>query len=230
MKKTILIIVLLLSLIFITDNYKTEARVVCRSKDLSDLRAKAYTTTLSYQLHKNEDGSHYYEVIITNLNEDIIAKVEGATINGLKPGEKYSIDKYYLDGYVIEVELYGGAKTACPNQKLTTKRLMLPKYNVYSEREECIEYEEFPLCNPWYKGNIGGDYYFEKELNEYIEKLKPKQKEEPVEEKTTLEKIIDYYLNNAIFTIPLTVIVVGGIATIITRKVLKKKRRVKIDF
>ena len=231
MKKTVLIITMLvLSLMFVTGNDKTEARVICTSKALDDLKAKAFTTTLSYELHKTDDGNHYYEVIITNLNENIIAKVEGVVINGGKPGERYSLEKYYLDGHVVVVELYGGAKTACPDQKLTSKRLTLPKYNPYSEREECIEYEEFPMCNPWYKGEIRGDYYFEKELQDYKAKLNPKKEVEKIEEKTIFEKMLDFYEEHIVITVPLTLLIVIGIPTIVIRKIINKKKRVKIDL
>ena len=40
---------------------------------------------------------------------------------------------------------------------MVSKRLTLPTYNIYSEREECIEYEEFKYCNQWYKGKIESD-------------------------------------------------------------------------
>ena len=112
-----------------------------------------------------------------------------------------------------------------------TKKLDLPKYNLYSERPECIEYEEFPLCNKWYQGNIKSYEEFEIKLQNYIDSLKPvEEKEDKKEEKGILQKLIDFYVEHIVYTGIVTVVVVVGLGYYIVKKLINRKNRVKIDF
>ena len=145
--------------------------------------------------------------------------------------------------------MYGGYDTDCVEEFLYKKTIKIPKYNVYSEREECIEYEEFPLCNKWYSGEISGDEFFLKhesedflvdakdklsstQLTKNIDSLKktePEKKEEIVE-KNIFEKIIDFYVKYIVICLPITIIIVGVVVFFIVRRLIRRKNRVKIKF
>ena len=127
--------------------------------------------------------------------------------------------------------MYGEYGYACVGEFLYSKKVKLPKYNKYSEYDDCIEYEEFPLCNKWYDGEIDNDDYFYQKLEEYKNSLKPAEKPANVkEEKNLFQKIIDFYMDNIAFTLPITIILALIIIVLIIRKIIIKRKRVKIDF
>ena len=227
MKKTIVLIITLFVFVNIIGIAKVNAGAICTEKDLNELKMKAYNVSLSYKIKKTKEGVHYYEITITNLQDGFVAKGSGVTIYG--DGEVKIAERLLTDNLNFEIDLYAGPYTACKNQKIYTKKLTLPRYNIFSEREECIEYEEFPLCNPWYKEKVT-EFTFETELQKYINSLKKVEEEKSTKEKSTIEKIIDFYIENKIITIPITIAVVGGITVIIINKIKRRKSRVKIDF
>ena len=74
-------------------------------------------------------------------------------------------------------------------------------------------------------------FYFLEKLDAYKEAHKPiEPPKEIVEEKNIIQKIIDFYTENIIFTVPITIIAVALIIFVIVRKIVRKKNRVKIDF
>ena len=72
-------------------------------------------------------------------------------LNGVESG----IKKIYI--YTVEVPTY-----------LRTITVNIPKYNYYSEREECngISKEELDVCDKWYKYELN-ETTFLKKINEY---------------------------------------------------------------
>ena len=130
---------------------------------------------------------------------------------------------YYFD-------IYAAPGTACDGHKVLTKSITLPKYNVYSEREECLEYEEFRLCNKWCKENIPNSAYFEDELAKYKLTIEKETVKPEKEETNIFEKLIDLYVENLIISIPVTVILVALIIFIIIRSIIRRKNRIKLDF
>lgn len=233
MKRVLRLSVIIIMMALIT--MKVDAIELCSKKEKSKLRTKAYSVTLGYTFH-NEDElfekgeQPYFEILISNIPEGIEVKAGGYTLVHDKTRITYSIKELAINGLTFEAKVYSAKNNTCGGELFATKKINLPKYNPYSRRDECIEYEEFEMCNMWYKGTIENEGEFNKALNEYIESLKPKEEEVQKENKNIFEKIIDFYLNNKIVTVPLTVIAVLGIGYVVVIKIIKRKKRVKIDF
>lgn len=205
---------------------KTEA--LCTSKKYSNLKMIAYKSEVSYELQFDSNHNYYYVLTVNNVDPSILVEFNGETYE--PENGTVVIPAVVQGGSTYDVKLYGGYYTDCVEEYLYTKKVTLPKYNRYSERDECIEYEEFYMCNKWYGGEIQSDEVFEEELNKYKASLTEEEKEEKKEEsKNIFEKIIDFYTNNKIITIPITVIIVGFILYKVVVSIIRRKNRVKLD-
>lgn len=229
MKKSRLIILIFVMLLVLPLN--VDAAGLCTSKKLSDLKMKAYNSELVYELKFDDYHNSYFLVTIYNVDKDVLL-IFNSSIYLPDSNGKIAIETALQGGNNYEFKMYGGYDTDCVEEFLYKKTIKIPKYNVYSEREECIEYEEFPLCNKWYSGEISGDEFFLKQLNAYIDSLKktePEKKEEIVE-KNIFEKIIDFYVKYIVICLPITIIIVGVVVFFIVRRLIRRKNRVKIKF
>ncbi len=229
MKKIIVLLVFVLFIVFIP---KTDAaRIVCSSSNMSKMRSKAYKVTANYEF-VNENGDRYFLIRITNVESGIEVRVDGHIFkDDTGKGQVFEFKKYSNELTSVQIEMYAGYGQACVGELLYTKKLDLPKYNFYSEKPECIEYEEFALCNKWYQGNIRDDYEFKTKLQEYIDSLNPKEDKEEIEDnKSFFQKIIDFYVDHIVYTGLITVAVLGVLVYFIVKKLINKKNRVKIDF
>ncbi len=229
MKKISLGLFLILLLLFIPK--VDAARIVCSSNNMSKMRAKAYKIAVNYEFINN-DGDRYFLIRIMNVEKGLEVKADGHVfINGTGDQQVFEFKKYSNELVTIPIEIYSGYGYPCVGEILYTKKIDLPKYNLYSERPECIEYEEFPLCNKWYQGNIKNYEEFEIKLQNYIDSLKPvEEKEKEKEEKGMLQKIIDFYIEHIVYTGLITVVVIVGLGYYIAKKLINRKNRVKIDF
>lgn len=225
MKKNKVLIIAIFLLIFC---FTTKVDALCSTKRYNNLKMIAYKAEPSYELKFDSNHRHYFEVTVNNVDKDILVNYNGAMyepVDGVvKIGSKLS------GGTSYEIKLYGGYNTHCIEEYLYTKKITIPKYNPYSEKDECIEYEEFPLCNKWYSGSIANEEEFMNQLNAYIISLRTDEKEEvPVKEKGLFEKIIDFYVNNLIITLPITILIVLFIVYKIVVKIIRRKRRIKLE-
>ena len=176
-----------------------------------------------------DNHNHYFGVTATNVSKDVLIKFNGSTYEPQKDNDTIFIESRIEGGMTYEFNLYAGYDTDCSEEFLYTKKLKIPRYNIFSEKDECIEYEEFKLCNKWYQGVITEDQ-FNLELEEYINSLK---KEEPVEEikeeKSLFNKIIDFYLDNILIALPITIMIILLILYKIIITIVRRKRRIKLD-
>ena len=225
MKKNILL--LIVAFIF-TFCFVTEVDAYCSTKKHNALKALAYKAELNYELKFDENHNHYFDITVNNVDKDLLIFFNG-TIYEPKDGTVY-LSTRLTGGLTYEIKLYGGYDTSCVEEYLYTKKITVPTYNKYSERDECIEYEEFQLCNKWYSGYISGEDEFLERLNDYILTLEKTEKEEvPVKEKNTFEKIIDFYVEHLIITLPITIIIVLLIVYKVVVKIIRRKRRIKLN-
>lgn len=228
MKKRFIISILLISLLgFI----KVEAADICTSSKYTSLKREAYKVELSWELKFDEKKNYYFQVNVLNMNENVLLIFNDTVYEGQKDGAPFLINTPLEGGNTYEFKFYGGYSNPCSEEYLYTKNLNLPKYNKYSELEECIEYEEFPLCNKWYSGDIKDEEYFLEQLEIYKKSLEPTQKPEPnIDNRNIFEKIIDFYIDNLIITLPITIALVILIAVIVIIRVVRSKKRVKINL
>lgn len=224
MKKIIIVILITIFLVPIN----IYAMPLCTSKIFSELKNKAYKVTFEKEFKKDENGDAYFEITATNLPEELEIYYAGTTYKKNTDNEVITINHHFNPGETYTFEINVSYGYTCVGETAYKRKVTLPKYNIYSENSACIEYEEFELCNKWYKGDIPDINYFVNKLEEYKKSLNPE--EEIKEEKKIFEKIIDFYIDNMIYTIPITIVVVGGITYFVVTSISKKKKRAKIDI
>ena len=228
MNKKVIILMITFLIVFLPS--KVNASNICNTTKYDNLKKEAYQIQFNYELKFDKGHNPYFELTAYNVSPDIIIIFDGNEYVGDKNNQIKFLNAFE-SGKKYEMKMYGGTDTSCAEQYIYKKTVEFPKYNSYSERDECIEYEEFPLCNKWYKGEITDDNYFEEKLEEYKKSLeKGEEKKEVIKEKSIIDQIIDFYLNNLIITVPLTILFVLVIIVIIIRKIIRKKKRVKLEF
>lgn len=228
MKKNNLFLLLVLFVLILIPG-KVDAAKICTGKKLSDLKAKAYAAQPTYEFIKDKN-ENYFKVTVFNVDKDILVQSGGSIYEPDKKNQVI-IETYFEGGETYEIKFYGGYETDCVEEYVYSKKLQLPKYNPYSEREECIEYEEFPLCNKWYSGDIESDEYFLEQLELYKKSITPSK--EPVKEeveKNIFEKIVDFYMENIAITGPISVIVILVVIIVVVRKIIRRRKRIKLDY
>jgi hypothetical protein len=102
----------------------------------------------------------------------------------------------------LELDIHS---SKCWDKKIKTIRLDLPKFNVYSYRDECkiVADKELEVCDPWYQGNITDESFLEV-IDEYLPK-----------EKSAMVKILDFISHNIFYIVLGILIIVGGIVSIV---------------
>lgn len=222
-------IFLFLSFLMLMIPLKVNGADICSSTKYTNLKREAFNAELKYDLKFDESHKSYFVVTIYNVSDNLIVNYNGSALTPDKDN-KIVIPTFFDGGSTYEIKFYGGYNTSCVEEYVYSKKIVIPKYNVYSERDECIEYEEFKLCGKFYSGEIKNDTDFEEQLEEYIKSLEKKPHEEKEEEKSFFEKIIDFYINNIIITGPITIIIILALIAYIIIKIIKRKKRVKIEF
>lgn len=200
---------------------------ICTDKAYTDLQAKAYRTQLKWEFIKNEVGTKYFSVSLYNLDKEVMLKYDGIEYKNIS-GENVQLSNYFYGGRAYVFKFYGNYKSQCPEEFLYQKTLEIPKYNDYSERKECIEFEEFPLCNKYYKGEILSEEYFLDMLEKYKKSIEPKIKEEIKDNRNILEKFIDLYKENLIISVSSTILILGGATFMLVNSVIKRKNGIKL--
>ena len=223
MKKSF--IVILFAMLFLQGTYNVDASGICSQSIYNNLKREAYNVSFGWELKFDEKHNSYFEVTVSNMNKNILLIFAGETYE-VTDSKPFILKTPLEGGKKYEFKFYGGYDNPCVEEYVYTKYLELPKYNKYSELEECIEYEEFALCNKWYEGEIKNETYFKEKLEEYKKSLEKPEEKPPVEkEKNIFEKIIDFYLDNIMFTLPITVIFVVVIAVFVVIKIRKSRNR-----
>lgn len=117
-------------------------------------------------------------------------------------------------------------KTGC-EETIRTEKLSLQSYNIYADDERCnnINIEEFPMCDPWYEGNITEES-FNSAYNKYIESLNETEAPDIPKkvEKTDYAQIIFDFFATYYIQIIVGIIIVVIIGTII-QALLKRKKK-----
>lgn len=232
-KKTIKIFLMIICVLSISIYTKTEAKQTCTIQEQNNLIQLAHNVKFNYELLPNlGNNNRLFMMTISNLVEGIEVRygfsVYAYDKNKTNPGIA-EMSEVFSGGQTHSITIYASAKTNCYGDVLTTKVVSLPKYNSYSEREECQGIEEFKLCQKWYAGNIK-ENEFKKQVQQYKEKIK--NKEEPKIEKeksTSLENLIQLYKENTLVSITVVLLALL-IITMVVRKIIKNKKRTKIDL
>ena len=185
-------------------------------------KKEAEKVTAKYQLDENytdENGNKkngMFIIEINNLTENLKVKIDDGdfirydkTDNGklILNGVESGIKKIYI--YSVKVPTY-----------LKTITVNIPKYNYYSEREECngISKEELDVCDKWYKYELN-ETTFLKKINEY-KKTQEENKDNNNQSKIQIifNNIVNFLKSYFIYIIIFIVIVCGITIYITVRK------------
>ena len=213
----------------------TKVNAECSNIEKNNLLQLSHNVKFTYEINEDEKvkNKKKFNVIISNLLDGIYLFYEPYVYEYIKdsitPGVE-KMDDTFNDNNTYEVKVYGNTKN-CKDVYLETKTIDIPKYNIYSEKEECKGIEDFKLCNMWYEGEIQSDSYFRKEVTKYKSSLEKNEEATKTTAKDNLlSKIKKIYEKNIFISLFITLFLVASIVVFIIISVIKRKKRVKIKF
>jgi len=213
------------------------ANKVCNDESL---KVEARNVAVTYELVKPthpEDirqDIYYYDLTILNINEKMYFEVENFNhyYDEEKDGEIFLEKAVVNGGRRIGIKVYGSNKSKCNGYQLHTVYVQIPYYNKYSEREECKDYQTYNICKINSNTNGIDEEKFLSLLDEIKAKEAEKKNEKPIpkEEKKVIEKIIEWYVENKVISIPATILIIFTVVTLIIIVIKKNKNKIKIDL
>lgn len=213
----------------------TKVNAECSNIEKNNLLQLSHNVKFTYEINEDEKvkNKKKFNVIISNLLDGIYLFYEPYVYEYIKdsitPGVE-KMDDTFNDNNTYEVKVYGNTKN-CKDVYLETKTIDIPKYNIYSEKEECKGIEDFKLCNMWYEGEIQSESYFRKEVTKYKSSLEKNEEATKTTAKDNLlSKIKKIYEKNIFISLFITLFLVASIVVFIIISVIKRKKRVKIKF
>lgn len=230
-RENLIKIVMILFCFFVFINIDVVNAESCSSKELNTLKQLASNIKFTYELHDdtyNEAHTYYFDIYATNFSKEFYFKdLDGQKFMYMSTLEKDGIRELRIirEGFLYSVDIYTSNATKCPNTKIMTKKMQIPYYNDYSQREECTGIEEFSLCQKYYDGYIPSDDYFLEQVNKY----KNGEITKSNEEKGIIDIIVDFITGNLLLVIPAIIVLIVIIIVVIT-KIRKSKKRVKIKI
>lgn len=229
--KIILIILCIASIYTYT---KVEAKETCTAQEKNNLIQLAHNVKFDYELLPDEGNlNRSFSLTASNLVGGIEIRYGFSTYSydetSTTPGV-IKMNEYFGDGRTHKILIYASSSTNCADQVLATKMVAIPKYNSYSEREECVGIEAFKLCQRWYAGSFTEEE-FQQQTKIYKANLTNSSEEkQKKEEKTSiLNKFFDLYKERLLISITSSIILIFMIILII-KIIVKKKNKIKIDL
>ncbi len=211
--------------------------------NLTDLKTEASLIEVNYELvkpHAGDNGDmeeslYGYDLYISNVSDNFEIRIGGIYYSSkdAKNGTLYLKEALQYGGYTTTVEVYGTEKSGCKDYKIRGISVKLPRYNRFSEYEECIGHTaEYPICYPDANTEKYYDETFKEEVSKQAIKYEEKQKKKNKKENNNTKKknVFELYLDNAGITVPITILIVVVIAGIIYKVIVDDKKKVKIDL
>ena len=212
MKKVYMIILFVLSILVICPNRVSAA--LCTKTAYTELKEKIEIIEIKWNLKFDEKDNHYFEVDISNVDKNLILKFAG---NIYEPkNKKIKVSTPLEGGNVYDFKFYGGYDNPCVEEYIGTKKIEIPKYNIYSKKSECKVYTEWELCDEWYQGEIKDNNDFNKKLEEYKKKIES--------DEITLKSKQDS--NLSIIVTILFLVIVGITCFVFCKKNVKKNKKI----
>ncbi|MBR3161214.1 MAG: hypothetical protein IKF19_00605 [Bacilli bacterium] len=201
---------LTLFVLFMLIDIDMVSAVSCDSEDMARLKGLAAGVSYNSEFigDRSDVGDYQlYNVSFVGLTDEIYVSDSHYTF-------KVDNDQTVINvsSGITNYEIYS---KNCSDWRLKTITIDLPKFNVYSVSDECegLQNSDFEMCNPWYSGNIDGDYFY-KAISEY--KDKNNLYDDDGDDEDSLVEYIKY--NRNIFIIGGLVLVVIIILIIFIRK------------
>lgn len=149
---------------------KAYAANICTENKYDELKRKASTIQVEWELKFDEKNNNYFEVEVSGVDKDLILIYNDIIY---EPANGYiKIFSQLQGGNTYQFKFYGGYDNPCAEEYVYTKTLQIPKYNKYSELDVCKEYSKWELCDKWYSSPIADEEEFYQKLEEYKEKIK----------------------------------------------------------
>lgn len=233
--KKLLLIAILFFVCFFSFNsrayaveYHNPEEYLCGDVNSNELIQRIRKVKTNYELMTDEDGGKYFRIRVTAFQPDLVAKIYGITYSYDMYGDSfYTTNKISINGGEFPIVFYGGINHPCADVYIGKRTIKIPKYNVYSELDQCIEYEEFPLCAKYYDGTIGSASEFNDRLQKWIEETSVR----PEEVKLTIWDQIKNFIEDNQFEIALVLfLAIILVIAIIIRKIIRRIKRRKIKF
>ena len=223
-----LLIFLLLLIIYIPK--RVDAIGICGAEELSTYKSQALKISFNYKLVKTDNDEYFFKVTALNVNENFVIEYDGRTYQMSSDSNSFTFDGLFAPKGEYIFKIYtSDSLDECPMAYVGTRKLKTPKYNPYSEADDCIEYEEFPLCDKYYEGDIESFDDFKKQLHEYLETYSI-HVEDYKDERTIWDKFIELYKDNIEISVTITALIILIIIAIIIKKVYRWATRTKIKF
>jgi len=217
----------LMILFVIISTPKVEAVPLCLASEREKYESLATKLKFDYEQEKTENGGYYYRIKVTGGNSNLVIEYEGRQY-ALQDDTYLVINEAFKDNnsYIFNINIKDGVR--CGGESVATKVVKIPKYNIYSDYDVCVEYEEAPVCGKYYKGEIKDYDDFLKQLQEYIDKTKSGGTEKYKDTRNIFQKFADMYMDNIEISVAITLIVIALVTYIVVNKAIKRKNRVKL--
>ena len=208
--------------------YRNPEDYLCSNKNINALISKINKVKATYEFVNDKDKGRHFKVKVMNLSDNLILSALNLEYTYEQNGDTFYLYSFIgPEGGTVELKFYGGLKHPCAEQYISKKRLVIPKYNIYSELDACVEYEEFPLCGMYYDGEILNEEDFNNRLNAWIEENKTEYEKIEVSFFDRIKEFIED--NQLLIAIIITIIVITIVALIISA-ILRRAKRTKIKF
>ncbi len=207
---------------------KVEALPLCRGSIKRALKEKAYKLEFKTELVITESYDYYYKISVSNVEEDLKIKFNGITYAGNKEKNVVQFAERFEPGKTYTFEIDVADARTCAGETVATKSISLKKFNIYSTLDECVEYEEFKLCNENYNGEIKDYYQFRSELDEYIKNKEESESRDYKDGRNIFQKFIDIYVDNIEISVTITALLIIAILAFVINKIINRINRVKL--
>ena len=154
LKRNYLYVLLLLFAVLLVPQ-KVNAIPLCTAKSKQEYINKADKITFKYEYVKEEDNDNYYFVIrATNVDQSLSIEYNDEEYGGMGTDNYIVFNQHFTDNQTYKFKIKVEKGQICASETVTFKSVKIPKVNIYSETDECIEYEEAPMCSRYYQGNF----------------------------------------------------------------------------
>lgn len=171
----------------------------------------------------------YFKVLFSGITEDIYVKIANDSndetkfirFKDLNSDGIYTFDWEDIDNITkFTYEVYSSSETSCPDEKLFTNYLVLPKYNEFFDTVICDGLDELEACHKY----VTKDMDPAKQKAEITKYLEEKLKKEENKNKKWYQRVGDFVADHKFLT-GFSIVVIGGVATTVVVK--NKRKRVK---
>lgn len=138
------------------------SKAECSYERQAELSRIASNVQFSYS-YEMVNGMPVFTINVTNLTHDIYV-YDNKREQIISGDEEVNI-LYKDDNASFGFDIYS-ADDSCYGEKIITKYIQIPKYNVYSSSDECLANPDFKYCAMWLNTSVTLKQ-FNKELKEY---------------------------------------------------------------